>query len=66
VEARRPRPIRQRDRLEQQDAGRVCAAPSCETKLSRYNAGEICSTHSERAEGSGTDALPRRTRLRGK
>ena len=27
--------------------GRVCAAPGCETKLSRYNAGDRCWQHAD-------------------
>jgi hypothetical protein len=27
--------------------GRVCSAPGCETKLSKYNAGERCWQHAD-------------------
>lgn len=27
--------------------GRVCSAPGCETKLSRYNAGDRCWQHAD-------------------
>ncbi|HET8739559.1 MAG TPA: hypothetical protein VFO17_07490 [Acidimicrobiia bacterium] len=26
-------------------AGRVCAYPSCDTKLNRYNTSDVCYTH---------------------
>jgi hypothetical protein len=64
MEADRPHPVRQRDRLKQHATDRVCADPSCDTKLSRYNAGDLCASHSEGVERGRTRALPRHTRLR--
>jgi hypothetical protein len=64
MDANRPRPVRQRDRLKQHAGNRVCAEPLCDTKLSRYNAGDLCAAHSEGAERGRTRALPRHTRLR--
>jgi hypothetical protein len=64
MDANRPRPVRQRDRLQQHTTDRVCVEPSCETKLSRYNAGDLCATHSEGAERGHAGAVPRHTRLR--
>jgi hypothetical protein len=64
MDANRPRPVRQRDRLQQDTTNRVCADPSCDTKLSRYNAGDLCAIHSEGVERGTTRALPRHTRLK--
>lgn len=33
--------------------GRTCAAPACETTLSRYNKAELCWKHLDQAEVDG-------------
>jgi hypothetical protein len=42
-------------------AGRVCASPDCNTVLSIYNPGEVCSVHDDQTERSATVSSQKKT-----